>query len=151
MRGLALLVLIGCSQPAKVREWTKELPPSSVMGSVARGIIHLHSPFSHDACDGDGYVDGVLDEACLADLGAASRITCDDGHQVLWTVGGENELMPIMLDQHIVGDYNGSDAATADAMRAAGGTVWIPHTEIRTVEAVAAVAPSGIEVYQLHA
>ncbi len=33
-----------------------------------RSIIHLHSPLSHDACDGDGYVDGVLDEECLTEL-----------------------------------------------------------------------------------
>lgn len=36
----------------------------------ARGIIHLHSPYSHDACDGDPRDDftGDLDEDCLADL-----------------------------------------------------------------------------------
>ena len=46
----------------------------------------------------------------------ASRITCDDGHTVLVTVGGENELMPIMLDHHVPGHgrrathrYNGDD------------------------------------------
>ena len=192
MRGLPLIVLIACSnEPAPIPPWQKSLPPSSVMGDVARGIIHLHSPYSHDACDGDGYVDGAVDEACLADLrhalcttrmdfaaltdhdaymdtqpfddlfllrdddvrvGAASRITCDDGHQVLWTVGGENPLMPIMLDRHLEGaDYDGNDAATADAMRAAGALVWIPHTESRTIDEIVAVAPAGIEVYQLHA
>ncbi len=35
-----------------------------------RGIIHLHSPFSHDACDGDPMPDGVPREDCLADLRA---------------------------------------------------------------------------------
>jgi hypothetical protein len=33
-----------------------------------RGIIHLHSPYSHDACDDDPMPDGVPDEACLQDL-----------------------------------------------------------------------------------
>ena len=33
-----------------------------------RGIIHLHSPWSHDACDGDGLPDGRPDENCLAHL-----------------------------------------------------------------------------------
>ena len=48
----------------------------------------------------------------------ASRILCDDGHRVLVTVGGENDLMPIMLDRHVPGTvqerhdtYNGNDAA----------------------------------------
>ncbi|HRI10616.1 MAG TPA: hypothetical protein PKW35_22500, partial [Nannocystaceae bacterium] len=36
-----------------------------------RAIVHLHSPHSHDACDGDPQPGGVLDEACLADLRAA--------------------------------------------------------------------------------
>ncbi len=40
---------------------------------LARGIVHLHSPLSHDACDGAGWVDGALaDEACLAHLRAAA-------------------------------------------------------------------------------
>ncbi len=30
-----------------------------------RGIIHLHSPISHDACDGQGMPDGVVNEDCL--------------------------------------------------------------------------------------
>ncbi len=34
---------------------------------LARSIVHLHSPLSHDACDGAGWVDGALaDEDCLA-------------------------------------------------------------------------------------
>lgn len=33
-----------------------------------RGIIHLHSHYSHDACDGDPMPGGVPDENCLASL-----------------------------------------------------------------------------------
>ncbi len=33
-----------------------------------RGIVHLHSHYSHDACDGEPMPGGVPDEACLADL-----------------------------------------------------------------------------------
>jgi len=42
-----------------------------------RMIAHLHSPHSHDACDGEPQPGGVLDEACLAELKAglcATRI-----------------------------------------------------------------------------
>ena len=35
-----------------------------------RGIIHLHSHYSHDACDGEPMVDGVPREDCLADFRA---------------------------------------------------------------------------------
>jgi len=34
----------------------------------ARAIVHLHSPYSHDACDGDGLPDGAVNEPCLQDL-----------------------------------------------------------------------------------
>jgi len=43
-----------------------------------RSIIHLHSPWSHDACDGAGYVDGEIDTACLADLREALCTTSID-------------------------------------------------------------------------
>jgi len=33
-----------------------------------RAIVHLHSPWSHDACDGEPLVDGVPREDCLASL-----------------------------------------------------------------------------------
>ena len=184
------------------------MPSASVMGArrglvPARGIVHLHSPYSHDACDGEPRDrDGVPNEPCLASLRAAlcatridyanltdhddsmaseefptlfsmrgadvpvmrdgrqvaSRIQCDDGHQVTVTVGGENTLMPIMLDHHVAGTvaerhatYNAVDAAAVTAMRDAGGLVWIAHTESKSLDLLRAVRPDGIEVYNLHA
>lgn len=51
--------------------WSKGLPrladelgPTRAF-SPARAIVHLHSPWSHDACDGG---EGAEDPACLADL-----------------------------------------------------------------------------------
>lgn len=46
---------------------------------LARAIVHLHSPLSHDACDGEGWIDGRLaDEECLAHLReAACRLHMD--------------------------------------------------------------------------
>jgi hypothetical protein len=168
----------------------------------ARGIVHLHSPYSHDACDNDPRPGGQPNEPCLQHLrdalcttkidyadvtdhddtmadedfttlfsmrgsdtpimrGAeqiASRIHCDDGHMVQVTVGGENDLMPIMLDRHVAGTvaerhdlYNGNDAVASQAYRDAGGLVWVAHTESKTLETLRAVQPDGIEVYNLHA
>ena len=54
--------------------WPRSLPPAAELAApggltIARTIIHLHSPLSHDACDGEGWVDGALaDAACLAHL-----------------------------------------------------------------------------------
>ena len=188
--------------------WKADLPPARAMGSrrgltPARGIIHLHSPYSHDACDGDPRPGGAPDEECLAHLRAAlcttrqdfaalsdhddsmadesfetlflrrgadelvlgaggapiaSRLACPDGHRVLITVGGENPIMPIMLDRHVTGSagerhaiYNGDDAAAVAAMRDAGATIWIPHTEQQTTAHLLELAPDGIEIYNLHA
>lgn len=54
--------------------WSSDLPPLDEDIAHPRGflpkrsIIHFHSPYSHDACDGLGYVDGVLDQECMAEL-----------------------------------------------------------------------------------
>jgi len=46
---------------------------------AVRVITHLHSPWSHDACDGDGLVDDVVNESCLLDL---RRGLCEAGIDV---------------------------------------------------------------------
>src|SRR5690606_3016256 len=88
----------------------------------------------------------------------ASRITCPGGHRVLVTVGGENALMPLMLDGHPEGDaerrrrvYNAEDAATVAELRDLGGLVVVPHTESRDLARLRAIAPDGLEIYNLHA
>lgn len=214
---VCILLLAACggddAASTQLPAWDKSLPEARVIGerwaarglTAARGIVHLHSPYSHDACDGmpRDEVTNAPNEPCLADLRAAlcttridfaaltdhddtmadeefttlfsmrgtdeavrnaaaeqiaSRIRCDDGHQVLVSIGGENDLMPIMLDRHPPGTvaerhaiYNGNDAAAADAFRAAGGLVWVAHTESKELATLRDVAPHGIEVYNLHA
>src|SRR5258708_1948570 len=188
MRALWIVAVAACgSSPTALPTWDKTLPDARVMGSwrglePARGIVHLHSPYSHDACDNAPRdpVTGAPNEACLADLRAglcidnidyaaltdhgtsmadeefpmlfnmrgndqavldaggvqiASRMTCDSGHVVTWTVGGENDLMPVMLHRHVPGDaaarhaiYGASDPAAVQAFRDAGGLAWVAHT-----------------------
>jgi hypothetical protein len=190
--------------------WDRTLPPAQVMGSwrdllPARGIVHLHSPYSHDACDNmpRDPATGAVNEPCLDDLRLglctdqidfaalsdhkdtmsqedfptlfsmrdddvavlddtgeqiASRMTCPDGHVVTFTVGTENDLMPIMLHHHVPGDlptrYATYASSTPDAIaqfRAAGGLAWIAHTEEHDITELEALVPDGIEVYNLHA
>src|SRR5688572_8910110 len=79
MRVWIVCVLAACgNDPAKpmLPAWDKTLPPASVLGdwnglTAARGIVHLHSPFSHDACDGNPRPGGVPNEPCLQSLRAA--------------------------------------------------------------------------------
>jgi len=199
------------SSPKALPAWDKGLPESTVMNPPrgwlpARGIVHLHSVYSHDACDGmprDPVPDGVPNEPCLDDLRyalctdridyaaltdhgtsmadeewptlfsmrgtdeavmdssgqqIASRIHCDNGHDVTVTVGGENSLMPVMLHHHVPGDaaarhtiYGGTDTATIQAFRDAGGLAWIAHTEQHPIEEMRTLLPDGFELYNLHA
>jgi hypothetical protein len=89
----------------------------------------------------------------------ASRMTCSDGHVVTFTVGGENDLMPVMLHHHPAAAtiqarhdiYNGVDPATVQAFRDAGGLTWIAHTEQHDITQLRTLVPDGIEVYNLHA
>jgi hypothetical protein len=211
---LCAAALAACSSSPKPAPpaWDKGLPPSDVMAAPrgwasARGIVHLHSPYSHDACDNmprNPLPDGVPNEACLDDLRTAlcvdridyaaltdhgtsmadeddfsnlfsmrgtdaavmdsageqiaSRITCDDGHVVTVTVGGENSLMPVMLHHHVPGDatarhaiYGGTDTTSIQAFRDAGALAWIAHTEQHPIEEMRALLPDGFEVYNLHA
>jgi len=58
--------------------WPHDLPPTTDLGDrrgrfIARTIVHLHSPLSHDACDGAGWVDGGLAAPeCLEHLRTAA-------------------------------------------------------------------------------
>lgn len=210
MRASFALLLVACGggSTSELPAWDSTLASAEVMGArrglvPARGIVHLHSPYSHDACDGmPRDASGTPNEPCLEHLRAAlckthidfanltdhddsmadeqfstlfsmrgtdqavmvngeqiaSKITCDDGHQVLVTVGTENNLMPIMLDHHVPGTvqqrhdiYNATDATSIAAMRDAGALIWIAHTEQHPRDELMQVAPDGIEVYNLHA
>jgi hypothetical protein len=211
---ICLLLVAACGDDAPSQmlpAWDKRLPPASTIGAgsargliPARGIVHLHSPYSHDACDGmPRDAAGVPNESCLQHLRAAlceeridyaaltdhddtmadeqfttlfsmrgtdtpvlngageqiaSRIHCDNGHEVLVTVGGENDLMPVMFDRHVPGTvqerrsiYNGRSAAAIQAMRDAGALIWVAHTEQHPIDELRTAAPDGIELYNLHA
>ena len=83
MRVLVIAGLVACGgssttePPPKLPDWDKSLPEASVLGEhrglkPARGIVHLHSPYSHDACDNmPRDANGVPNEPCLQDLRAA--------------------------------------------------------------------------------
>jgi len=190
--------------------WPGVLPSTDTLGtrrgrSIARSTVHVHSPLSHDACDGTGWVDGALaDPVCLERFRAAfcalhldavmmtdhsphvnevtfeqalwiqagdepvmeagevvaNRMACPDGHRVLLTVGSENTHMPIALSRHpadpsdpvALGDiYDGTDATSIAAWRAAGGLVWQAHTEGRSLEQLRAADLDGLELYNIHA
>jgi hypothetical protein len=77
---------------------------------------------------------------------------------VLLTVGGENRLMPIMLDRHPDGTveqrhdyYNDGSGDASDAFRTHGGLTWLAHSEEHPLEQLRAQKLDGMEIYNLHA
>jgi len=50
--------------------WTvmpsSELPPLRDW-TIKKGIVHCHSPYSHDACDDEPFIEGVRNEVCFED------------------------------------------------------------------------------------
>lgn len=83
----------------------------------ARSILHLHSPWSHDACDGDPLPDGAPNAPCLADLRAAicevgldvasltdhpTHAAAQDYDTLTWAAEGDR---PELLDGVAVGNH----------------------------------------------
>ncbi len=70
----ALLFALGCSSSSQQPVWTVgTVYPSSKEPDArgfldVRGLIHEHSVYSHDACDGHPMPDGKPDAVCLADF-----------------------------------------------------------------------------------
>lgn len=107
-----------------------------------RSIVHLHSPYSHDACDGDGYVDGVIDEECLTQLrDGLCQLSIDVAYladhpgEAAWQPLEDLMLMrddddPVDLDGDVVGSW----------IHCAGGfdVLWRPGIED-------ALMPVGLE------
>jgi hypothetical protein len=191
------------------RAWTYGLPAledelTDVRGLAhRRAIVHLHSAWSHDACDGQPLIEGEPNQPCMDDLRAAlcatrvnaafltehpshaataewddlfhrregdswsgddhraNIIHCDNGHDVRWMFGIEDELMPVALAEHVADTpdersriYNQSDVEAVDANIAAGGTVLIAHSEGRELahlEELQDLGLAGMEVFNLHA
>ncbi len=79
--------------------WPRELPPARELGE-ARGltprrvIVHSHSVHSHDACDGNPYVDGGPNEPCLQDF---RRAVCETRLDVVFLTEHEDRISSVEL------------------------------------------------------
>ncbi|MBI5499806.1 MAG: hypothetical protein HY907_06160 [Deltaproteobacteria bacterium] len=79
------------------------LPSSEVPAprdwQLRRGIIHIHSPYSHDGCDNEPFTDGVRNEECFQQLRQA---LCDTGQDFAFltdhaTLFADHEFPDILL------------------------------------------------------
>jgi len=129
--------------------WSKLRPALDTQVDTVRGlhprraIIHLHSPWSHDACDGDPQPDGIPDPLCLADLRTGLCTTGIDfafltDHPSMAAQAAWADLY-LAQDGDVFYGQDGAettDASTARALRLAcpdrddGHTVlWMPGIE----------------------
>ena len=115
--GLALLVisLAGCSRPAapELPAWSpgtmfRTPPAASERGLLdRRGLIHAHSYYSHDACDGKPIDEnGNYDQTCFDDF---RRGICEVGHDFVFLTDhrdsfDDNEFPDVLLYREDRGD-----------------------------------------------
>jgi len=88
----------------------------------------------------------------------ANRIYCEDGSFATLMAGTENDIMPIHLHQHPEGTvedryelYGRRDPAAVEELRELGASVFVNHDEDWSIAELIALAPDGIEIFNLHA
>ncbi|HEX5097561.1 MAG TPA: hypothetical protein VFX21_16165, partial [Acidimicrobiia bacterium] len=121
-----------------------------------------HAPHMNEGTIEDALLAAADDELIRDGAGNAyaSIVTCEDGHEVVLTVGSENALMPVGLRRHVLegvtvdeleSAYDAETPAAVDEFRAAGALVLVNHTEQRPLDSLRMLAPDGIEIYNIHA
>jgi len=113
-----------------------------------RAIIHLHSPHSHDACDGNPQPGGELDEACLYDL---RRALCTDRIDVAFLSDHPGHASDVEFEELLLlrGDdqavYNEAGTAVGNRMSCEGGHEVLLLPGIETSR----MMPLGLEEHVL--
>ncbi len=135
-----LLALAACREDAapvveapRTVPWSVERAPLSEVSPAGRAwkraIVHLHSHFSHDACDGAPMPNGVPDPACLDDLRSA---LCTNAIDVAMLTdhpahAAERPFSDLLLAQD--GDTVLDGRATRMACPGGPGTLLLPGIE----------------------
>ena len=119
--------------------WVEVVPAASTELPATRGlrpfrsILHLHSPWSHDACDGAGLVDGVVDEVCLEDL---RHGLCASGIEVAWLTDHPSHAAAQAWEELLLVRDGDSPLYEGDILRAnrvpcgdGRSVLWLPGSE----------------------
>jgi hypothetical protein len=77
-----------------------------------KGVLHMHSPYSHDACDGNGLTAGVPHASCLADLRAAP---CKTGYDFIALTDHPSHMNEYEPTKNVLFDAAAGDKLVKDA------------------------------------
>ena len=98
----------------------------------SRGLIHMHSIYSHDACDGKGFVGGIPNNTCLKQLRAA---LCKSRFDFAFLTDHPSNMKSYSMTQDLLYDATAGDklwlyqgAPIANQMACPGG-----HTVLLSV------------------
>lgn len=73
---------------------------------TARGLVHMHSIYSHDACDGQGFIDGQPNLPCLAELRAA---ICANKLDFMFLTDHPSNMSSYTIEQDMLYDQGAGD------------------------------------------
>lgn len=130
--------------------WPRDLPDTATLGTrrgrrFARAIVHLHSPLSHDACDGMGFADGMLQvPECLEHFRDAA---CTLRMDALMVTDHATHLSEVTFEDAFWIDAARGDEAVTDASGAViASRMACPdgHRVLVTVGSENALMPVGL-------
>ncbi len=93
-------------------------PPVVKRFQEIHGVMHMHSPYSHDACDGEGLSGGVPNPGCLADLRAAP---CKDNLDFIALTDHPAHMNEVTPTENVLYDAAAGDVLLKDATGAVIG------------------------------
>jgi hypothetical protein len=88
---------------------SEAVPPSPY--TEARGLIHMHSIYSHDGCDGEGFISGKPNLQCLKELRDA---VCQNGFDFMFLTDHPSNMKNYTLQQDMLHDAAAGDTLVLD-------------------------------------
>lgn len=114
---------VGTPTPEPATPTPAPTPEPEPMWVEMRGVVHVHSPFSHDACDGDGLPGGLPDALCLEDLRTS---ICGAGLRFVALTDHPSFMQDYPFEQVLLYDATAGDQLVTEAGKAIANQLACP-------------------------
>ncbi len=126
-----------------------QLPPGPPLPSargwkLARTVVHIHSAYSHDACDGEVSKAGTINQTCLAQLRAG---LCVSGLDVAFMTDHPSTMNDRTFEQLLFFDASQGDQLVGPAGAPFANVIQCPQTATATAHEL--VVTAGFEATHL--